>query len=132
MKGSRMSFLSFSGSSDDLIGVLYNPTSDVGTLTVVDRNGGRRKVTGDRPDEEFNVRDGYTEFLVNIDGVDAFVVFARYGKGGCWGFGVSQVDEDTFMHANISVVQSEISSYSVELTAELFKSENVIVYELQD
>lgn len=122
-----MSLLSFNGGSDDLIGVSYKPNNQGDTLTVVDRHGSTRV----RLDEEFNVRDGYTEFLVTVDGVDAFVVFGRYGRGGSWGFGASQVDEDTLLDSMVTVGQSEISDYSVTLTA-LFDGGNVVVTELED
>lgn len=122
-----MSLLSFNGGSDDLVGVSYKPSNQGDTLTVVDRHGSKRV----RLDEEFNVRDGYTEFLVTVDGVDVFVVFGRYGRGGSWGFGVSQVDEDTLLDSMVTVGQSEVSDYSVTLTA-LFDGGNVVVTELED
>jgi hypothetical protein len=121
-----MAVLTFSGSSDDLIGVVLTPDAG-GSLTVVDRRDDER-VT--RLDEEFNVRDGYTEFVVNVDGKDEFAAFGRYGAAA-WGFGVSQADEDLPLPSSyiFTIGQAEFCDYSAVLTV-TFVGKDVVVREL--
>lgn len=122
-----MASLTFSGSSDDLVGVSLSPDSD-GTLTAVTLNG----TESVHLNEEFNVSIGYNEFVVSVDGVDQFIVFSRYGSGGSWGFGVSQVEEEILLPESyvFTVTQSEVRDYSAELSVE-FNGTHVVVREVQ-
>lgn len=122
-----MASLVFNGGSDDLVGVSLTPDNG-GILTTISKNDTVRVQLV----EEFNVSVGYNEFVVSVDDVEQFAVFARYGDGGSWGFGVSQVDEDVPLPSSyvFTVSQSELCDYSAELTIE-FTGQNVTVREVQ-
>jgi hypothetical protein len=122
-----MAVLVFTGSSDDLVGVALFPNSG-GSLVVIDRLDDVREQLA----EEFNVVHKHTEFMVSVDGNEEFIVFAHYGNGGVWGFGVSQVDEDHSLPSGYSfaIRDSEVGSYSVDLVV-AFHGQKVTVREIQ-
>lgn len=90
---SAMSRVEFYGASDDLV-----------------------EVEGDFR-EEYNVYgDGPSTFVVG----GLVRVYAIYGRGGTWAFGVGQVDEDVPIPADwkISLSQDPDTAYSVRLAIE--------------